>query len=843
MQYYTFELDDESKELCTIVTPFGPYCYNRVPMGLKISPGFAQARMEQVLRGINEVDVYIDDVGVFTTDWQRHIEVLEETLTRLEVNGFTINPLKCEWGIQETDWLGYWLTPNGLKPWSKKVDAILKMKPPATATELRTFLGMVTYYRDMWPRRSHVLEPLTKLSGLPQRAKLNWTPELDTAFKQMKAVIAEDAMMAYPNHNKPFDIYTDSSDYQLGACIMQAGRPVAYYSRKLTSAQRNYTTMEKELLAIVMVFKEFRSMLLGAEINVYTDHRNLTFANFNTQRVLRWRCFIEEYSPSIYYLEGKLNILADAFSRLPRFDSHEVVEGKGPGDDMNPVPLEIYYSAAASSANDADLYECLKHHPDLDSYFDTMESYLNIPKMDDNPLSYQWLKDTQDADTELQKLTETDEARFYLKKFRDVELICFTEAGRNKNRYWRIALSDEAVKPAIAWFHQFLNHPGKHRLLDGMNKYYHPQLRRFVEQFKCDSCQRYKTDGRGYGHLASRDVRAAPWEQVDVDLIGPWSIPVGTGKIYELYALTSIDRVTGYPEIIRVDNKTSEEVSSKFQQSWLARYPRPMVCCHDNGGEFTGWEFQQMLFSLGIKDVPTTSRNPAANGIVERMHQTIAGMIKILIRENPPRTLKDAKDLVDEALATCSHGIRANVSTATGYSPGALAFHRDMLLDVPLVIDLLAIRDKRQIKVDENLRRVNAKRSSFDYQPGQKVLKKRHEWTKLGERWDGPYTIKSVHVNGNITIELKEGITERLNIRRVKPYHEPTVEPTSQPLIKTSAHSESEQGSEPVSRPTRLRRDGYNTKTRGLTIGIREGVYYGSRLPTTANPTENRGEE
>ena len=180
------------------------------------------------------------------------------------------------------------------------------MDRPRTPKELRRFIGCVNYYRDMWPSRAHILKPLTDKAGLKKGEKLNWTPEMQTAFNKMRLLLAADALAAYPDHNKRFDIYTDSSDYQLGACIVQEGRIVAYFSKKLSNAQRNYITMEKEMLSIVATLEEFRSMLLGAELHVYTDHKNLTFNNdIKTQRVLRWRTKIEEFSPTLHYIKGE----------------------------------------------------------------------------------------------------------------------------------------------------------------------------------------------------------------------------------------------------------------------------------------------------------------------------------------------------------------------------------------------------------------------------------------------------------------------------------------------------------------------------------------------------------
>ena len=173
---------------------------------------------------------------------------------------------------------------------------------------------MVNYYRDMWIRRSDVLAPLTALTS--KTTKWQWTELHQAAFDLMKRIVSRETLLAYPNFAKPFDVYTDASQSQLGAAICQDNKPIAFYSRKLNPAQSRYTTTERELLAIVETLKEFRNILLGHVIRVFTDHKNLTYKNFNTDRVMRWRLIIEEFGPEFHYVKGENNVVADALSRL-----------------------------------------------------------------------------------------------------------------------------------------------------------------------------------------------------------------------------------------------------------------------------------------------------------------------------------------------------------------------------------------------------------------------------------------------------------------------------------------------------------------------------------------------
>ena len=315
MGYYHIELDLSSKKLCTIVLPWGKYEYQKLPMGLCNSPDIFQEKMSHLFQDLEYIREYIDDLLVTTkSTFQDHLAKLDTVFQRLTDAGLKVNAKKSIFGAHQVDYLGYLITRQGIQPQPDKIRAIHNLAPPKTRKQLRGFVGMVNFYRDMALRRSDILAPLTALTS--SKVPFKWTNVHQTAFDKMKMALSQHTILQYPDFSKPFEIHTDASKTQLGAVISQNNKPIAFYSRKLNPAQVNYTTQERELLSIVETLKEFRNILLGQEIIVYTDHKNLTTKNFTSERVMRWRLLLEEYGPTLTHIPGKKNIVADALSRL-----------------------------------------------------------------------------------------------------------------------------------------------------------------------------------------------------------------------------------------------------------------------------------------------------------------------------------------------------------------------------------------------------------------------------------------------------------------------------------------------------------------------------------------------
>jgi hypothetical protein len=268
----------------------------------------------------------MDDLLIITRrTLDKHLQKMETVLTKLHDAKLKVNAAKSSFCAHEIEYLGYILTREGIKPQSKKGQAILALHLHNNVKELRHLLGMVQYYRDMWARSSEMLAPLTDLVGECRETKTprmnktkkkpwQWDPIHQQVIDNVKAAIAKETVLAYPDFLKPFEIYTDASSTQLGAVITQDNRPIAFFSKKLSKMQQKYSVTEIELLAIVETLKEFKGMLWGQDMKVNTDHKNLTkdALGLTSDRVYRWRLLLEEYAPEIIYIKGIHNTVANA---------------------------------------------------------------------------------------------------------------------------------------------------------------------------------------------------------------------------------------------------------------------------------------------------------------------------------------------------------------------------------------------------------------------------------------------------------------------------------------------------------------------------------------------------
>jgi len=718
MGYYHIELTPNSSRLCTIVLPWGKYEYLRLPMGLCNSPDIFQEKMSELMAGLEFVRVYIDDLLVITKgDWQDHLQKLSQVFDRLSEVGLKVNIKKSFFGQTEVEYLGYMITRNGIKPISKKVDAILQLTPPKTKKQLRRFIGMINFYRDMWQHRSDILAPLCDLTSV--KAKWKWTDLHQKSFEKMKAIIARRVMLSYPDFNKAFHIHTDSSDNQLGAVISQEGTPVAFYSRKLNPAQKKYDTIEKELLSIVETLKEYENILLGHQIVVHTDHKNLTYHKFNTKRVMKWRLIIEEFNPELRHIKGEDNVVADALSRLD-FDN------------------EMQSMEEMLAFDDEDLPE---------DYF---------------PLTYEFLEKEQNKDKSLSKQVRHNKD-WTMKKFhgggKTFTLIC----KQNK-----IVIPQHLTNRVLTWYHQMLMHPGETRTEQTIRHHlYWKGMRTDVKLLckKCPTCQLNKRHYKKYGHLPEKEAEDEPWDKLCVDLIGPYTMNRKGKPSLTLWCVTMIDPATNWVEIQEIPNKRADTIANIIEQTWFTRYPWPTQITFDRGTEFMA-EFAKMVQEdYGIKTKPITTRNPQANSMVERVHQTIANIIRTVSQND-----LDELDPWSGVLAATMFALRATHHTTLQASPMQLVFGRDAILNLKFSANWQLIKENKQKLIHKNNQNENSKRIPHEYKVGDQVLVDEKPLSKYDSKYSGPFRVCAINNNGTIKIK-KNSYYDTINIRNVYPFH------------------------------------------------------------------------
>ncbi|XP_048511338.1 uncharacterized protein LOC125500979 [Athalia rosae] len=322
--FHQIGMDPKDEPKTAFSTPNGHYEYARMPFGLRNAPATFQRLMDIVLSGLqgSELFVYLDDIVVYSANLQQHGYQVRRLLTRLRKHGLKLQTDKCEFLRTEVTYLGHTLSVDGVQPNTRNLDAVRGFPVPKTERNIKQFLGLAGYYRRFIPDFAEKARPMTVL--LKKTAAFGCGEAQRRSFEELRDLLCREPVLKYPDFEKPFILTTDASDYALGAVLGQSDeegeRTVSYASRLLTKPEINYSTSEKECLAVIFAINYFRPYLYGRKFTLYTDHQALVWLHNvkdPTSRLTRWRLRLAEYDFRIVYKKGTQNSNADALSRNP----------------------------------------------------------------------------------------------------------------------------------------------------------------------------------------------------------------------------------------------------------------------------------------------------------------------------------------------------------------------------------------------------------------------------------------------------------------------------------------------------------------------------------------------
>ncbi|CAH2093702.1 unnamed protein product [Euphydryas editha] len=640
------------RDKTAFVTPFGTYRFKRMPFGLKNAPATFQRLIDRFRAGASLQDVtilaYLDDLLVISDSFDKHLLDLRAVFDRLRVFKLRANRDKRSFTREQVKYLGHVISQEGISPDDDKVRAVLDMKEPNNLQQLRTFLQTCSWFRKFIPDFARVSEPLTRLTRKSQT--WIWGSDQAGAFKSLKELLTTAPILIQPDYSKPFILRTDASNFALGACLLQGEsppdeRPIEYASRLLTPAERNYSTTEREALAVVWAVERFRGYIDGHQVCVRSDHQPLKWlfsVKSPSGRLVRWALKLQAYNLQIEYTPGKANVIADTLSRP--------VIGSDASSDCEVCPVSV-----------------------------------DVPHWDATTT-----RDAQMSDPEVSKIITDLEGTDELSISRWSERGYFLAQGV-LYRYSEDSESEEPqlVIPASLRSKVMFEchdsptaaHGGIQRTIHRISqRFYFPGLRRYVTEYlkTCIECQRYKASNLKPAGLLQTPVPAQRFEIIAVDLFGP--LPKGPQG--ERWILIVEDLASKWVELFALTEATAEVCAKTLVDEVFMRYGLPRRMISDNGVQFVADVMQKAMFVLGVKQNLIPLYHPESNP-VERKNRDLKAHLAILVEGRHQQW--------PEVLSFIRFAFNSSVCSSTAHTPAYLTFGRELRSPLSAQTDLRVV--------------------------------------------------------------------------------------------------------------------------------------------------------